>query len=678
MKGDNESITIGVLSGHFCICVAHSIKDMNGFINVYTTTPDEDSRMLDHAEYSCIYKNDTLDIAILKIAENVVVPFKNLSHLINADLKNEGMVYIHPSGCVKMDGYLLGEVDGSYTIGTRNLHATGLSYKTLQGEGLCGSLIFSERVGIRGMHVAGNEETKVGFAQIWSPEVRQEIKDILQGDSFISKHDFQERLLDSGIKINKNFHASNPKTTRLIPSPLHGVFPVEKEPIDPVVNGPHTVKDSLKVAMGRVKDVDPKLLNVAREMLDACLQDYDVLSEFETIKGTENLASMKKDTATGIGLAKEREVYIDFENGKLTEEGRILYDGFLSKLDQGTLDIEDIISKEAIKDELRALGKNKFPRTFRVVPLPINFLLKQVCGNLAEFVAREKWFLGIMLQFNPYIECTRVYETLKGRNILALDVKFWDKNMVVQVLKLVSDIVVSKCKDNLWKKRLSIILSNLAQNYVAANDDVFWLTHSLASGSWVTALFNSLVQLCYIRMWHYQETKRPLQYFFDDVRPFILGDDLICGIKDDAKLSSLNAFTMQGFYRQIGLDMTSSTKGEITTLFENWDKVTFLKRRFVFNRELGRVMGVLADETLLSSISWLDSSKDMLQVMQDKITVFQIEAYLHERREELLQILENKCKKEKVQFVKLPDTYLKYLFEHNTIEYSGFNGQLIE
>ncbi|APG78519.1 hypothetical protein 1 [Wenzhou picorna-like virus 42] len=679
MEGTKESTTIGLLSGHYIVVVAHSVLDKKGKVTIYNGQPELDLRMVDHAQYELVYEDLYQDVAVLKHSHGVVVPFKKLDTHFLANFRNKGLKFLHPDGCVVLNGRIAPTTQVWYEVrDTTILLKDNICYRDLQGPGFCGSIVFDEDAGIKGMHVAGDPQDVVGCAVVWSPRLIEILRSLFREDGNVSQYEFSDRPVDSGLKIDKDFKCNNIKVSNIIPSPLYGVFPVTKEPVNPSVNGPHTVKDSLKEALCHVNSINNDDLESARRLLGDIIEPYTPITDYVNIKGDEVLAPMKDDTACGIGLNNDRHHYIDFEKGDLTPAGVDLITNFETKCVAETLDISDVIAKETVKDEIRPLTKNRFPRTFRIIPLHVNFMLKKYLGNVFKQLIRDKWVNGLMLQINPYSEFHVIYNHLRNRNLLALDVSFWDKKMVVQVMHMVREVLVSKLTEryNTDRKVLDTVLANIIQGYVAANDDTYWLTHSMASGTWITNMFNSLVQLSYVRMW-YNSIKPNLSTmdFYNDLALFILGDDIICGVSTNAP--ELNAFTMRDYYTRLGLRVTSSVKKDIVNPYESWEDVTFLKRRFYYHLELKKVVGVLSEETLLSSISWVDASKNIDTVVEDKIRAFQLEAYLNPEGDDFVDKLENTCVERGVAFKRWPKHILLELFRSGMVKYHSFDGTVI-
>jgi len=206
------------------------------------------------------------------------------------------------------------------------------------------------------------------------------------------------------------------------------------------------------------------------------------------------------------------------------------------------------------------------------------------------------------------------------------------------------------------------LLNCLVYTFVGVNDDVYMTNHSMPSGSFLTAIYNSLVNKFYKGMWYFRfSKKKTVSGFFSDIVDLVYGDDTLnaCLVSDD----NLNALTMLEFFNSIGLSCTTSVKGVITEAYESFKDITFLKRSFRFHPRLNKIVCPLDLDTIYSSLSWYDSTKVMDDVLRDKMHSFQREMYLHyDIWKESVDKLEEECAQRNVQFVRLTESYIQSLY----------------
>lgn len=675
---------VGVISGHTMLTADHAFAGAyKGVLTVFKTSREDDIRLIENMPFRVIWRNVDFDMCVISWAKEILTPFKNISHILDLQSHSKGLSFIHPDGVVSLAGKIIQpEQRMPYAYipygEERDLTAANsLMYADLQARGMCGSIVYSEAAGLVGVHVAGSKDAACGFALLLPVHIKNTVLYYMNDNANICNYDICEtKNPESGVKLNKDFHCSNPKTTSIVRSPLFGLYPNYKEPANPTVNGPHTVKDSFKEALCHTNSIPIKELEEAMEWVK---QDFParcrVLSDYEVIKGTDTLASLAKDTATGVMLDKDRHFYVNFEEGTYTDKGKQILDSLEKACIEETVVVEDLIAKESVKIETRPFSKKTFPRTFRVLPMTVNLLLKKYLGNFVEKVIASKWIHGIMLSFNPYYEFHEIAQSLVGCKYIASDVKFWDKKMLAQVQHAVADwlasiVEVEKEED---RKVIKTMLYSLCITPVAVNDDTYLTTHSLPSGCYITTLFNSLVQKVYLAVWFKRVApKNDFLSYKKNVKTFIMGDDILIGVKPQLQ-GICNAFSLKQVYDSFGLTLTNSNKGDIVEPFDTVEELTFLKRRIVFNLTLRRFVGLLDESTIYSTLNWVDSTKDVENVMIDKINVFQREIFLYPDAEvrlaEFFRVLPERYHTHKLTF-----DYLLNLYNNKTFSYETFDG----
>jgi hypothetical protein len=702
-SGDGVFRVCGIVSGHCIVSVAHAFSAGEGHITIYK---DRDAKhvLVDHAAYKVVHKDDTADVVVLTLPLNFPTPFKNLSKFFQSNSVSSSIYtqvdrtpqvqsyakelwYVTCAGVVYLPMFIKVSKSNVYysfdgtDSGPINVVRTS-GHDTDQGNpgitvgvsapGMCGSSIVHERGLVLGLHVAGDGTD--GTAVIWSHSVRNKIHQILKADNkYKIEVDISPKVLDdvSGIKLQANAHIQTPKQTNFVPSPLYGSFPITREPADLSKYGPHTVKDIEKKSFKLVSDIPQDELEFAKKVIDTYICDFDDIDERAVVSGNKSLAGLNKDSSNGFGCEKDKSYYIDFENGRLTDEGRAIVSRVEDNFESGDLEMKDLVWYSTLKDETRGLEKEGKPRSFRVSPLPIQILTKKYFGNMVSKIIEHKTFSGIMIGVNPFTEWPQMYNNLKScSGVWAGDIGNYDGNMLPQVQHLVSKCIMDKYKGK-HKNAAAFLLQNLSTTLVAINDDMMLTTHSLPSGSFLTAIFNSIVNKAYTAMWFYRNVpveKRTVSSFQHEIVDYVYGDDKLNGVRTGV-FPDLHAVSMEKFFRSIGMTFTDASKQPIKDKFQKLHEVSFLKRSFVYHRELGKIVCPLDKRTLYSGLSWLDSSKDGLVVMVDKVNNFQREMYLHEDTfEEDVDKLEQSCLERGVCFNRLPRYYLFSLFKYHPDE----------
>jgi hypothetical protein len=675
-NGISKSISChSLISGRNMIVPYHLVLDRTMQVVIYKNR-SRNHRIIDHSPVKLVYKNVENDVAIVALSDGFPSPFPKLASCFQPFNRDTPVGLVFPNKILKIEGILSSSEQYGpivYPVGKMmNKVVNPLTYKDLHFPGMCGTVAVTNQGHILGMHVAGHNVKKVGVTLQWTHACREQMFEILsRSDSGLKiTTQISDKIIDdcSALKINTNLSAYVPKNGNFVKSPLYGTFEVTRQPANLTVYGPHTVKDVSKSSRMSIGPVDQEELDFAGKVLRLYLEDFDDLSEEEIVKGDETLAPINKKSSNGFFPIKDKSDCFDFQKGTFKDDFRELYEDFEKKISTGDVEPKDIAWFETLKSELRDIEK-KDPRSIKVSPVTMQVLTKKCFGKMAKKIVKERWFNEIMIGLNPFSEWPKLYQRIRGGRSWGGDVKKYDKSMRVQVQILVAEIILEYYKGSLPQAARNILL-NIAYSLVVVNDDSWILNHSLPSGCWLTAIFNSLVNRIYTAMWYYREMKKNGQKidvlnFHKHISDPVFGDDRINKCKDPKLAGFLNALTMEEFFNSMGMEMTDSLKGKIVAPFQPVEEITFLKRYFRLHPELDNITCPLDLRTVYSTLSWIDSSKeDTESVLQDKINAFQREIFLHyDLYEKDMSILEQACERENIPLTVLPKSYLLKLYE---------------
>lgn len=671
-----------VISGHLIITVSHAVPGNSGVLTLYKNR-DTTTILLDQTPFDVVFRERKSDVVVLRIPPKVMTPFKNLSKFYKSESKGD-MWLITPCGPIFLpprlkpcsyNAYYEIETDGTVVcLNTTNKSSSdypeAISYDFGVG-GLCASPLVTTNGAILGFHVAGNNDSTLCHSIIWRDELRDTIYNILlRDDKYCLDVDISSKDKDkfSGIKLELDAHISTPKNSNYVESPLYGVFPISRVPANLEYSGRHTIKDIENKSFVPVKRVEEKQLRFARDIIDDYIDNFNDISEREIIEGNELLAGLNKDSSNGFACEVNKSYYIDFGNKCFTPTFRQELSELEEKLTTGVgIDPQDIIWYSTLKDELRSEEKQGKPRSFRVSRLHIQVLTKKYFGKMVEHIISNRNFNGIMVGINPFIEFKNMHTRLQMcKGVWAGDIGSYDGAMLPQVQVMINSILLSHYTGP-NKQAAEFILTNLPFCLVGINDDVYLTNHSMPSGSFLTAIYNSLVNKAYTAMWFCKNYvgNSPKSYFHEKVIDYVYGDDKLNGVLNNDQ-KGLNAITMRDFFLSIGMTFTDASKHAITTEYQSMSEVSFLKRNFVYHSTLQQITCPLDVKTLYSGLSWLDASKDYYQVLQDKIHNFQREIFLHEDKYVYdINVLKMKCLDTHIPFNKLPIQYLIKLYKED-------------
>lgn len=516
--------------------------------------------------------------------------------------------------------------------------------------GMCGSVLVDVNGDPLGHHICGREGE--GVVKIWSEECYSFIRDLQTPDipyemsssvkeNFSGIHYLQDDLKNAAGCSASTICQSDMYDLLKMPDVASAVSqlvsdgvinPVQnKAPANLNVFGTRTIPILAEKSYKPIPRIPSAELDFVRECLGTILpSSFEPVTLEEAVFGNERLPPLNKKASSGYGYSNEKSDYIDFESRFIQPKFKAILDDFTSKILSDTLQPSDIIAREAIKDELRVEEKVNKPRTFRVMQLHHIVLTKKLLANLFLFLKENMWENGICVGMNPYLDFDKLYSLLRTKEVF-FDGDFgsYDGSAPSQLQDLIVDEVLSRFAGSDEDRAvLRVLLYSMVRTYVLTREKLLLTTHSMPSGCWVTALFNSLLNRCLtalcIRRFHPKYSVSVFLNVFD----FVLGDDKIVGVMEsDARF--VNALSMRNVAESLGMTYTDAFKGEILEMGKPLDKCQFLKRTFAFHPQMLRMCGVLDMSTILQSLRYFDSAKDYSVVMGGKLIAFQYEIFLY-------------------------------------------------
>jgi len=637
-------------SGRRLISINHSHTTPEGILNVFKTWDDASNKRyeLNNIPFKVVYENPDRDISIFELPLTVPM-YKDSSAILfptNKIERNKNLNFINCDGVVSLIGNNKIN-DRNFTIENykRNLIVkTGDAYLyPITSSGLCGSLLFDTTNGLVGMHIAGN--TQHGVATRFTKDDLLTIRKHLETDSTnipeLRTMSGEEEF--SGARVHNKDHPVKlaMKKTNLTQSELHSSLSELAEQVG--VKAPANLKafgkDTILKMGTKSFGVQPSIpfseIEFAQSCIDSFLTDFGDCEDSEVIRGGGGLAPLNKNSVNGLGYENDKSLYINFEDGSFTPDFTQRLDEFVKDCNNDALKMKDLVFYEALKDELKPLAKVNKPRTFRVAPLHHTVLCKRTMGKLLVHVKEHMWENQICIGMNPYKDFDRLYRNMKScDNVFDGDIGNWDGGTNSQVQDAIKEIILKRYKGK-HHKTLSVLLNSMSRTFVNIRDHAYLTTHSMPSGCWVTALFNSLYNrfitaACFYRnLEKHHRLKEATITNFLQITDFVMGDDKICGTPNKFE-DIYNAITAKEFFESIAMRFTDGEKGEIITPFKDVQNLVFLKRKFRYHRTLEKVVGALSLETIINSLRWFDSNKDYAVVMGGKMTAFQYEIFLHE------------------------------------------------
>lgn len=199
-------------------------------------------------------------------------------------------------------------------------------------------------------------------------------------------------------------------------------------------------------------------------------------------------------------------------------------------------------------------------------------------------------------------------------NKLAIDYQAFDQRIqaVIQLATAYILLGIANKSGNYRPDQLKILEAILFQSVFPRYEidcDIYDVVRSMWSGFTDTVQrngFNNSIMLRYFFFTIYPEKER----FRDYVKIMTYGDDVAGRVSDEVPEFNQKRISIEA--AKIGLVITDDTKLSMDAApeFTTTNKMTFLKRNFTFNEDLGISVGVLDAKSSLKSLLWQVRSRD--------------------------------------------------------------------
>ena len=653
-SGDTANGIITFVDGLSFICPAHFLL-LQGVMQTTCTVYAEDqecAQLISGQRFVVKYFDIASDLVIMTFqVSNQPRLFRNISNIFSGELNNHDLFLVTPDQKLPIPYPSRLKCDiGYFVFAEKTICAPkdSITYP-YQADGLCGALLITKEGKILGMHALREHINNQGVARLFSRQVRMEILKCCEIGEQRKLSPISAFVVDA-----KNLYRHVPSETSISPSDLYEVFPVERAPaklIGKNENGENILTKAVNKNILPVSRCSELAMQYVDYALGRFLGTYisKELTEIEVIHGTATIPRMEPTSASGIPYKGKNSVNIDYEHSTYSDAVRNNIQKMRNEFETNTFDVSTIVFGDTLKDELRDLPKIFKPRLFAAGPVHFTIELKRMFADLVYRFCEKRLENGVMIGINALGEewdkFARKLQS-RGPGIIPGDFENWDGGMLARFQELLNKHLSQRTSDPsyaLW------LLTHLLRTTRLVLDEMIVTTHSVPSGHGLTAFYNSIINFmyqayAYFLLCPFQD--KSFSYIYDQQMKNIYsgkyGDDVAMNVSDKA-LVYFNAFSFTQVMRDLGIGFTTEDKKEHTQPFCSLSDITFLKRSFVFHSKIQRIVGPLSLKTLQSSISFVSDKYRMEELVDEKVTNFQREIYLHEfLYDPLMQILKTK------------------------------------
>lgn len=544
---------------------------------------------------------------------------------------------------------------------------------------------------ILGVHTAGNQEKQSGLA---APIYREDIDEVTEFFSdtepvisltidqqyadYVSEiSDKAHKYIDKGFTVlcNTNTIDVNGKRKRICAS-LPTKNKVQESLVHDVMNtdfGPTTVMPS---ALRRGRDESGELVspfelafnkmnnstngipqNLHDDLVESCTdailswpsqwnkRNARLLTWDESINGFMNLKGLDLTTSSGFPYtmtAANKKKWFDFDTiwhmkpELLTEVERME-----NMLIQGQ--IPPVYFVDTLKDETRPIKKVKAfsSRLFQVGNMAWTIIFRRYFGWFLGHCQSTYEFGEMMSGINP----NSMDWDLLARRMLNMgedhangDFQFYDSTLAHQACEGLNDTTTTfyeqgNCReqDNIVRKGL--ILGSINTMHIV-EDFIIFRRQGNPSGFLLTTLLNNFANMYYHRYAFVKTTGMSLRDFKKFVFSIFFGDDSDLTI-DRQIVSKFNMKTIALVLKDLGLYYTAADKSGILRESLPIQDITFLKRKFIFNKDLNVWQSQLDHTVIMEIARWSESDPNNVRDQMNRFnsTLLELGNYTKEEFE---------------------------------------------
>lgn len=264
-----------------------------------------------------------------------------------------------------------------------------------------------------------------------------------------------------------------------------------------------------------------------------------------------------------------------------------------------------VIWKSCLKDEATKLTKDKV-RVFQSAPLVLQLLIRMYFLPIVRIIQMNPILYECAVGVNAEgLEWEELWESAMSKGadrVLAGDYSKYDVRMPAQVTIAAFDVLIDiavKCnysEDDIHLMKM--VVNEVVYPVMAYNGDLIQLFGTNPSGQNLTVIINSFVNSLLLRSCFF--TIYPEMDFKENCAFLTYGDDVIGTVS--ATCHEYTHITYASWLAEHDMKFTMPDKESTPTHYMIEDDVDFLKRKCVYNEDLGRRVGLLSEGSIFKRL----------------------------------------------------------------------------
>jgi hypothetical protein len=290
-----------------------------------------------------------------------------------------------------------------------------------------------------------------------------------------------------------------------------------------------------------------------------------------------------------------------------------------------------VIWKSCLKDEATKLTKDKV-RVFQSAPLVVQLLVRMYFLPIVRIIqmnpAAYECAVGINAEGLEWEELWDISMSKGRERVLAGDYSKYDVRMPAQITIAAFDILIDiarKCDGYSDEdiQLMQMMVNEVVYPVMAYNGDLIQLFGTNPSGQNLTVIINSVANSLLLRCGFF--TMYPDEDFKENCAFMTYGDDVMGSVTE--KCDNFNHISYANYLSEHDMKFTMPDKESTPTKYMNEEDVDFLKRKCVFNEDLGQKVGLLSEDSIFKRLHAHLLSKELTLPMH---SAQNIESSLHD------------------------------------------------
>nr|WPR18091.1 MAG: structural polyprotein [Skomarfal virus 12] len=373
--------------------------------------------------------------------------------------------------------------------------------------------------------------------------------------------------------------------------------------------------------------IDYELPLLSRIGLKMWQDEIRPLNNLETICGIDGKAfidAMKSDTSIGFPLTGPKAAYMqdldpdEYDTHACPKELDQRFWDEANRMENEYVNDRRcyIIFKACLKDEVVKISKEKV-RVFNSCPVAAQLLFRKYYLPILRFLSMNPLLSEIAVGVNPHGPdwhelMTHVTQYGEERT-LAGDYAAYDKKAPAQLMLAAFCVLIDLAKRCNYSERDISVMRGLATDTVysmnAMNGDLVEFFGSNPSGNNLTVYLNCLMNSLWFRSGYHSIFKgtKKLIPFRSVCSLTTYGDDAISTVKKGYE--EFNHISFAQYLAKHDMTFTMPNKTDDPTTYMNFCDADFLKRKNVYNEDLGQCVGILDEASIFKSLHCNIASK---------------------------------------------------------------------